>query len=108
MTQILRPVFVERQIMSRFPAVHRIAPSVILAGQVRFPVRLDASSLGSCPWWNDRENDQGFGSHGRLRVRLCVQRRVRKNAVRSLPNSSGSSWAAKWPPRGMAVYRVSL
>ena len=85
-----------------------MAAGVILAGQVRFPVRLDASSLGSYPWWNVRENDQGSGRHGLLGVGLCAQRRVRKNAVRSLPNSSGSSWAAKWPPRGMAVYRVRL
>jgi hypothetical protein len=34
-----------------------------------------------------------------------AQRRVRKNSVRSLPRSSGSSWAAKCPPRGMTVYR---
>ena len=58
--------------MSRFPAVHRMAAGVILAGQVRFPVRLDASSLGSCPWWNDRENDcetaQRFGDDAGLEL----------------------------------------
>src|SRR5215204_1805470 len=52
-----RPRTVALPIMSRFPAVHRMAAGVMLAGQVRFPVRLDASSLGSCPWWNDQGND---------------------------------------------------
>src|SRR5215207_655382 len=44
--------------MSRFPAVHRIAPSDILAGQVGWPVHLVASRLAGYAWWNDRENDR--------------------------------------------------
>jgi hypothetical protein len=43
--------------MSRFGAVHRMPPSVVLAGQVGCPVCLVASSLVGCAWWNDRKND---------------------------------------------------
>jgi hypothetical protein len=38
-----KPRIYDRAIMSRFPAVHRMAAGVILAGQVRFLGRLDAS-----------------------------------------------------------------
>jgi len=44
--------------MSRFIAVQRVTPGVVLAGQVGCPVRLVASRLVSCPWWNDWQNDQ--------------------------------------------------
>src|SRR5829696_4953037 len=40
--------------MSRFIAVQRVTPGVVLAGQVGCPVRLVASRLVSCPWWNDQ------------------------------------------------------
>jgi hypothetical protein len=53
-----RPRTCDRAIMSRFPAVYRVAPSVILAGQVGSLVRLVASRRPGCPWWNDRENDR--------------------------------------------------
>jgi hypothetical protein len=43
-------------ITSRFHAAHWIPPSVVHAGQVDCAVRLVVSRLGSCPWWNDREN----------------------------------------------------
>jgi hypothetical protein len=43
--------------LSRFDAVHRMPPSVVLAGQVGCPVCLVASCLVGCAWWNDREND---------------------------------------------------
>jgi hypothetical protein len=43
--------------MSRFPIVQRVAISYIHAGHVGCAVRLIASSLGSCAWWNDHEND---------------------------------------------------
>jgi hypothetical protein len=32
----------------------------------------------------------------------------RRNVVMSAANRSGSSYAAKWPPRGMDVYRLRL
>jgi len=41
-----------------FSAVQWIGSSVVLAGQVDCPVRLVASRLASCAWWNDRENEQ--------------------------------------------------
>jgi hypothetical protein len=44
--------------MSRFAAVHRIAFSVVHAGQVGSPVRLVTSCLAGSAWWNDRENDR--------------------------------------------------
>ena len=44
--------------MSRFSAVHRIPPSVVLTGQVGCTVRLVACCLAGCAWWNDRENDR--------------------------------------------------
>jgi hypothetical protein len=43
--------------MSRFLTVHEAARSTVLAGQVGCPVRLVASRLAGCAWWNDREND---------------------------------------------------
>lgn len=52
------PIRPDRRIMSRFAAVHRIAPSDILAGQVSWPVRLVASRLAGCAWWNAPENDR--------------------------------------------------
>ena len=48
----------DRAIMSRSIAVQRIEPSVVVADQVGCPVRLVTSSLASCPWWNDHENDR--------------------------------------------------
>jgi hypothetical protein len=53
-----RPRTCDRAVMSRFPVVQRIGPSVVLAGQVRCPVCLVASCLAGCVWWNDRENDR--------------------------------------------------
>jgi RNA polymerase sigma-70 factor (ECF subfamily) len=47
----------DRAIMSRFTGVQRIAPSVVLAGQVNCPVYLVASCLAGYPWWNDHRND---------------------------------------------------
>lgn len=44
--------------MSRFPTVQRVAVSAILTAQVGYAVRLVASRLVRCAWWNDRENDR--------------------------------------------------
>ena len=43
-----RPRTCDRAIMSRFSAVQRIGPTVVVAGQVGCPVRLVASCLAGC------------------------------------------------------------
>ena len=53
-----------RPIMSRFMAVQRMGSSVVLAGQVGYPVRLVASSLVGSARWNDCENDQAATLQG--------------------------------------------
>src|SRR5205809_4199989 len=54
-----RPRTCDRAMMSRFTVVHRIAPRAVLAGQVDCPVRLVASRLAGCAWWNDCETARG-------------------------------------------------
>ncbi len=46
-----------------------------------------------------------FSSPG---LKRPLQRRPRKNSRMSWTRSSGSSIAAKWPPRGIVVYRMTL
>jgi len=44
--------------MSRFPTVHEVVCSTVLAGQVGDAVHLVASCLAGSAWWNDEENDR--------------------------------------------------
>jgi hypothetical protein len=44
--------------MSRFPTVHEVVRSTVLAGQVGDAVHLVASRLAGWAWWNDSENDR--------------------------------------------------
>ena len=76
----------------------------------RAPRRHDGHAI-SCPPRSvtapseeaEHRADCGRCSRSVLRVLEGHQARSRKKAVMSSASMSGSSWAAKWPPRGMVV-----
>jgi len=85
--------------MSRFSTVHRIPPSVVLAGQVGCLVRLVASRLAGCPWWNDCENDRRLASIGRPAAAVGLRRQLpaqvaETGSVRASLRASALIWVS--------------
>jgi hypothetical protein len=80
-----QPRTCDRAIMSRFPTVHDVVRSIVLAAQVSGAVHLVASRLAGSAWWNDREND-----------------RDRSRSTRSVAWCSASIWSA---PDGSGLLR---